>query len=60
MTGMGLGIKRIRQLKLPVSDLEASARWYAALFGLENAARPSSSSRTCYGAWSSPITKPAL
>ncbi len=38
MTGMGLGIKRIRQLKLPVSDLEASARWYAALFGLENAA----------------------
>lgn len=38
MTGMGLGIKRIRQLKLPVSDLEVSARWYAALFGLENAA----------------------
>ena len=38
MAGMGLRIKRIRQLKLPVSDLEVSARWYAALFGLENAA----------------------
>jgi catechol 2,3-dioxygenase-like lactoylglutathione lyase family enzyme len=38
ITDMGLGIKRIRQLKLPVSDLEVSARWYAALFGLENAA----------------------
>ncbi len=38
MAGMGLGIRRIRQLKLPVSDLAVSARWYAALFGLENAA----------------------
>ncbi|MEV6237475.1 VOC family protein [Lentzea sp. NPDC051838] len=42
MTGedfiVGLGIRRIRHVKLPVSDLGASLVWYQALLGLEIAA----------------------
>jgi catechol 2,3-dioxygenase-like lactoylglutathione lyase family enzyme len=35
---MRLPIDGVRQIKLPVSDLSRSARWYANLFGLELAA----------------------
>ena len=38
LQGMKLPIVGVRQIKLPVSDLARSARWYSALFGLELAA----------------------
>ena len=38
LRGMKLPIVGVRQIKLPVSDLARSARWYSDLFGLELAA----------------------
>ncbi|GAB2665678.1 VOC family protein [Kribbella swartbergensis] len=35
---MGLGLTRIRQVKLPVGDLERSTRWYRQALGLDLAA----------------------
>lgn len=38
LRGVKLPIVGVRQIKLPVSDLARSARWYSDLFGLELAA----------------------
>jgi len=38
LQGMKLPIVGVRQIKLPVSDVARSARWYSDLFGLELAA----------------------
>lgn len=37
-SSMGLGLKRIRHVKLPVTDVRGSAAWYRSLLGLELAA----------------------